>query len=335
MQNFYRGSSVFPAMLEFDDTLSKLADFSSLWFRELYLEICKCPQFPVESSLPWLLVDNCLQNVPIVGAQALLSVLDVYNDAANRCLYDWRQQFLFDEVETEGNLRFEQLVLSLSSQVYCHYKRMAVRYLLMERDPPERRHNNNPSEASDNEKLYECILKKTCVSVVGKQHNLSSLIGQHVHSRFAKDLAKWMSKMETSDASSIIQHSIKLQTLSRVHAVMSNALRMDRFDDMKQQATKELFSLESSAMKISRVYTHVNRIVLHGLCHCFGVSIFDRQFVPIALPEVLAASLSGNQSEAMREILARSIKSGASVEYLGLEQYHDVFGYVGYGLVCT
>lgn len=327
LQNFYRDSSVFPATLEFDDTLSELADFSSLWFRELYLEICKCQQFPVESSLPWLLAENCLQNVSIVGSQSLLCVLDVYNDAANRCLYDWRQQFLFDEVETEGNLRFEQFVISLSSQVYAHYKRLAA-ISLLNHDQTERRHQNKATEASDNEALYECVITKSCVSVVGKQRNMPYLIGQHLHSRFAKDLAKWICRMEASDASAIIEHSMKLETLSRVHSMMSMALRMDDFEDIKQQVTKEVFSPESSSIKMCRVYSYVNRVVLHGLCHCFGVSIFSRRFVRIALPDVLVYLQPETTSSSAPRNSGVGVKYFDSFESTALEQDQDIFGYV-------
>lgn len=57
----------------------------------------------------------------------VLYPLDLYNDSAQYALTVFRKQFLYDEVEAEVNLCFDQFVYKLSEQVYAHYKQLAAR----------------------------------------------------------------------------------------------------------------------------------------------------------------------------------------------------------------
>jgi cytoplasmic FMR1 interacting protein len=57
----------------------------------------------------------------------VLYPLDLYNDSAQYALTVFKKQFLYDEVEAEVNLCFDQFVYKLSEQVYAHYKQLAAR----------------------------------------------------------------------------------------------------------------------------------------------------------------------------------------------------------------
>lgn len=59
----------------------------------------------------------------------VLFPLDLYNDAAARALYSLKQRFLYDEIEAEVNLCFDQLVFKISEQIYTYFKVQASRYL--------------------------------------------------------------------------------------------------------------------------------------------------------------------------------------------------------------
>jgi len=80
--------------------------------------------------------DNDISSLTLSFTQFLLYPLDLYNDAANRALYSLRQQFLYDEIEAEVNLCFDQLVFQVSEQIYSHYKIQASRYHQTQTQPP-------------------------------------------------------------------------------------------------------------------------------------------------------------------------------------------------------
>lgn len=63
-----------------------------------------------------------------LGSRYVLYPLDLYNDSAHYALTVFRKQFLYDEVEAEVNLCFDQFVYKLSEQIFAHYKQMASRY---------------------------------------------------------------------------------------------------------------------------------------------------------------------------------------------------------------
>lgn len=57
----------------------------------------------------------------------VLYPLDLYNDSALYALTIFRKQFLYDEVEAEVNLCFDQFVYKLSEQIFAYYKQLAAR----------------------------------------------------------------------------------------------------------------------------------------------------------------------------------------------------------------
>ena len=57
----------------------------------------------------------------------ILYPLDLYNDSAHFALHQFKKQFLYDEVEAEVNLCFDQFVYKLSDQIYAYYKHWAGR----------------------------------------------------------------------------------------------------------------------------------------------------------------------------------------------------------------
>jgi len=57
---------------------------SHLWYREFYLEMTKCIQFPIGLSMPWILVEFILLTPSI--KENVFFPLDIYNDAAQKAL---------------------------------------------------------------------------------------------------------------------------------------------------------------------------------------------------------------------------------------------------------
>ena len=59
--------------------------------------------------------------------ESVLYPLDLYNDSAFYALTVFRKQFLYDEVEAEVNLCFDQFVYKLSDQVmYKFYSTYSI-----------------------------------------------------------------------------------------------------------------------------------------------------------------------------------------------------------------
>ncbi len=62
---------------------------------------CMSVQFPIECSLPWMLVEHVLQSPDVGLLETVLMPFDIYNDAADYALRVLKQRFLYDEIEAE------------------------------------------------------------------------------------------------------------------------------------------------------------------------------------------------------------------------------------------
>ncbi|ETO13186.1 component of scar regulatory complex, partial [Reticulomyxa filosa] len=115
-------------LCDYARTLQAASNLSELWFREFYLNITDCIQFPIAMSLPWMLVDFAMNTKSL--APNVFFPLAVYNDSAETALSVFRQQHLFDEIEAEVNLVFDQLIFTLYHKIFDYYKNQAANMLL-------------------------------------------------------------------------------------------------------------------------------------------------------------------------------------------------------------
>jgi hypothetical protein len=83
-KNFYNNSFFYEYILKYHDVVRKITDMSHLWYREFYLEITKCIQFPISLSMPWILTEYLI-NAPSIKENMFFPI-DIYNDAASRSL---------------------------------------------------------------------------------------------------------------------------------------------------------------------------------------------------------------------------------------------------------
>lgn len=67
----------------------------------LQIVICSLLQFPIECSLPWMLIDYILEAQNSGLLESVLLPFDIYNDSAQQALVVLRQRFLYDEIEAE------------------------------------------------------------------------------------------------------------------------------------------------------------------------------------------------------------------------------------------
>lgn len=132
IEEFHTNSFFWSYLLNFTDTLQKCCDLSQMWYREFYLEITmgKKIQFPIEMSMPWILTSHILETKDQSLMEFVFYPLDLYNDAAMNALTVFKKRHLYDEVEAEVNLCFDQFVYILSEQIFRSYKQTAASILL-------------------------------------------------------------------------------------------------------------------------------------------------------------------------------------------------------------
>jgi len=78
-------------------------------------------------SIPWILIDYPLTSLSPALVECILYLFDLYNDAANYALKRFKKQFLFNEVEAEVHLCFDQFLYKFSEAVFTHFKQLAAK----------------------------------------------------------------------------------------------------------------------------------------------------------------------------------------------------------------
>uniref|UniRef100_A0A915AC39 Cytoplasmic FMR1-interacting protein n=1 Tax=Parascaris univalens TaxID=6257 RepID=A0A915AC39_PARUN len=238
MANFLRMSYHWPALLSLSETLSECCELSQLWFREFYLEMTmgRRIQFPIDMSIPWILTDYILTSQDPTLTECIFYQLDLYNDAADYSLKRFRKQFLYDEVEAEVNLCFDQFVFKLSDSVFTHYKQLASCMLL------DKRFKTDCQEMGISIRLpscarYESLLQQRHLQLLGRSIDLNRLVSQRINIAILRSLDVAISKFEADELASIVE-LVSLLDANRVcHRLLREHLHsISDFSDLLLEA---------------------------------------------------------------------------------------------------
>ncbi|XP_064636208.1 cytoplasmic FMR1-interacting protein-like isoform X2 [Lineus longissimus] len=237
IDDFHKTSFFWNYLLNFSGTLQKCCDLSQLWYREFFLEMTmgKRIQFPIAMSMPWILMDHILETKDASMMEYILYPLDLYNDSASYALTIFKKQFLYDEVEAEVNLCFDQFVYKLSDHVFAYYKHLAGSIMLDKRFRAEcaqlgtRINFPTPNR-------YETLLKQRHVMVLGRSIDLNRLIGQRITIALQKSLDVAISRFESGDITGIVELEGLIECNKLTHKLLTKHLKLNEFEAMFKEA---------------------------------------------------------------------------------------------------
>ncbi|KAL6064809.1 Cytoplasmic FMR1-interacting protein [Balamuthia mandrillaris] len=252
MEEFYQSSFFFPYLLNYAGTIHSVTDLADLWYREFYLELSKRLQFPIEMSLPWILTDSILESRNASMTEFMLYPLDLYNDAATRALKSLKRGFLYDEIEAEVNLCFDQLIFKISEQIYTYFKIQASSILL---DKPYKKQLeliNSAGRFQPPKSRYDVILKQRHFELLGRSIDMNHLISQRANTNIRQNIDFAISRFEASDITTVVELESQLNNIRLTHSLLANYLSLDPFEQLLNEVNES----------ISLVSFH-GRIVLH------------------------------------------------------------------------
>ncbi|OQR79720.1 cytoplasmic FMR1-interacting protein-like [Tropilaelaps mercedesae] len=252
IERFHKQSFYWNYLLNFSQTLQECCDLSQLWYREFYLEMTmgKRIQFPIEMSLPWILTDHILTTKNPAMMECVLYPLDLYNDSAFYALTKFKKQFLYDEVEAEVNLCFDQFAYKLSDQIFAYYKHLAGSILLDKRFRAECMIlAGGTSFAYPQANRYETLLKQRHVQLLGR--------------------------FESSNITGVVELEALLSTNRLAHQLLSKHLQLDSFDAQMREANHNV--LAPYGRICLHVFWELNYEFLPNYCY----NAATNRFVPV------------------------------------------------------
>jgi len=236
LKEFYERSYNFNWLLNFNESVQAASDLSQLWYREYFLELTmgQMIQFPIEMSMPFIMVDHILTSQDPSMIEFVLYPLDLYNDAADFALTDLKKQYLYDEVEAEVDLAFDQFIVRLAQEVFTHYKTRASTIMLSSRFKAECATNNFVLQ-EQSEHRYSTVLSQTSFQLLGRSVDISRLLCQrlNVQLRQAIDLA--LRKLESNHLGHIQSFEDLIENNRVTHSLLSEQLSLDPFDEMLKE----------------------------------------------------------------------------------------------------
>uniref|UniRef100_A0A4W3H9N6 Cytoplasmic FMR1 interacting protein 2 n=1 Tax=Callorhinchus milii TaxID=7868 RepID=A0A4W3H9N6_CALMI len=261
------------------ESLQHCCDLSQLWFREFFLELTmgRRIQFPIEMSMPWILTDHILETKEPSMMEYVLYPLDLYNDSAYYALTKFKKQFLYDEIEAEVNLCFDQFVYKLADQIFAYYKAMAGSVLLDKRFRAECKNYGViiPYPPSNR---YETLLKQRHVQLLGRSIDLNRLITQRISAAMYKSLDQAISRFESEDLTSVVELEWLLDVNRLTHRLLFKHMTLDSFDAMFREANHNV------SAPYGRITLHVfwelNFDFLPNYCYNGSTNRFVRTAIP-------------------------------------------------------
>ncbi|XP_041477036.1 cytoplasmic FMR1-interacting protein 1 homolog isoform X1 [Lytechinus variegatus] len=243
LEKFHKRTFFFTCMLNFSETLQACCDLSQLWYREFFLEMTMGEriQFPIEMSMPWILTDHILETKEPSMMEYILYPLDLYSDSAQYALTQFKKQFLYDEIEAEVNLCFDQLVYKLSEQIFAYYKALAASILLDKRFRTECQ-NFGIHILYPPPNKYETILRQRHLQLLGRSIDLNRLISQRIRTSLQRSLDLAIARFESSDFTSIVELDQLVEVNRLTHSLLSKFLTLSEFDSMLREANHNVMA---------------------------------------------------------------------------------------------
>lgn len=279
IDGFHKTSFFWSYLLNFNESLQSCCDLSQLWYREFFLEMTmgKRIQFPIEMSMPWVLTDHILETKEASMMEYVLYPLDLYNDCAHYALTKFRKQFLYDEIEAEVNLCFDQFVYKLTDQIFAYYKHLAGSIMLDKRFRAEC--------ASVGARInfpianrYTTILKQRHVQILGRSIDLNHLIGQRINASLQKSLDIAIARFEAGDLTGCVELEGLIECNRLAHKLLRQYLTMNDFDAMFREANHNV------SAPYGRITLHVFWELYYDFLPNYCYNAATNRFVKTRLP---------------------------------------------------
>ncbi|NXX55980.1 CYFP1 protein, partial [Scopus umbretta] len=281
IEKFHRESFFYTHLINFSETLQQCCDLSQLWFREFFLELTmgRRIQFPIEMSMPWILTDHILETKEASMMEYVLYSLDLYNDRAHYALTKFKKQFLYDEIEAEVNLCFDQFVYKLADQIFAYYKAMAGSLLLDKRLRSECKNQGATVQLLQSNR-YKTLLKQRHVQLLGRSIDLNRLITQRISAAMYRSMELAIGRFESEDLTSIVELDGLIEVNKMTHKLLSRYMTLDSFDAMFREANHNV------SAPYGRITLHVfwelNYDFLPNYCYNGSTNRFVRTVLPFS-----------------------------------------------------
>lgn len=182
-------------------------------------------------------------------------------------------QHLYDEIEAEVNLVFDQMMFLIGEQMYEYYKNSASSHLLngSYKDAIER--VKGYKQLTIEEKRFTPPATQRHVLLLGRSIDLNFLLTSHVNHKLGKDIEAVLKRFESGDLSIIVDTEKMLEVVKLMHYRLSKVLRLDSYDLLFKSANADVNAKHMSG----RVLGHLKTTVLEDLAANYSYNVYTQR----------------------------------------------------------
>ncbi|OHS92912.1 hypothetical protein TRFO_40768 [Tritrichomonas foetus] len=217
----------FYSVLNFSQVIRDATNLGSLWFRETSLDIENKIQFPVRSSLPFILAEHVLSSSNKPGLHdSVFFPFEIYNDAASLAINVFNSQFLYKEIEAEVSLCVEMISFTFAQAFFKFSRESAAAAEL----PPECFGQIIPTPIR-----YSLMVKQSKLQILGSSINFNMVTTQKVNEMLEKELSQLVANLTDFRMIPFVNDIVKV--IRTTHQFLfKNGLLLDDFDQIWRSA---------------------------------------------------------------------------------------------------
>jgi cytoplasmic FMR1 interacting protein len=227
MKKFVRETRGFSILLNYPKVIREITNLGSLWFRERSLDIERKTQYPVRSSLPFILSEHILhsENRPALN-DSVFFPFEIYNDAAHQAISLFKSQFLYKEVEAEVCLCVEMISSTFSDAFYKFLRRAAAIAFV----PPECVGMITPLPVR-----YGLMVKQNSLHLLGSPVDFNLVATRLINRKTQQEIEKCLQVITDWRCLPFYAHIFQVMRLTHEFLVR-DGLRLDDFDTIWKRA---------------------------------------------------------------------------------------------------
>ncbi|KAJ3311868.1 Cytoplasmic FMR1-interacting protein 2 [Boothiomyces sp. JEL0838] len=261
LQRFFDDSHYYPLMMNIKKTIADCSDLSNLWFKEFYLELTRQVQ-----AIVWLIDKSHETSV----LQNIFIPLDLYNDAGFKTLNSLKSRYIYNEVEAEVNLCFDQFMFKLGRNVFRHYKKLASTQILDTDNKVAIQEGGKAvwSQEGLQADAYVSALKQRTIKLLGRTVDVSKILSQMMDQYLRHSIDTAISRLEASDLTYIPEFECLLESSRLTHLLLSEYLDLEPFEEL----LKEIDECVTPGETNGRILTHITQEIIRDIIpnYCFN-----------------------------------------------------------------
>ncbi|KAK8885844.1 hypothetical protein M9Y10_041298 [Tritrichomonas musculus] len=225
--NFLEKCDNYLHLINYSEQVRNSTNLGALWYREMFLDIDQIIQFPVRSSLPFILAEHLL-NISGVPAlhDSMMYPFEIYNDAAYLALNTFKSQYLYREIEAEVSLCIDMIAFTFSETFYRFARENAAAIELP---------NSCAGKIVPTPMRYNIIVLQNKLMLLGSQVDFNEVTTEKLNEKMQKELESYIELLTDVRLASYVSHLVRV-TRTAHSFLVENHLLMDPFDTIWQRA---------------------------------------------------------------------------------------------------